>query len=100
MITHQGQAHYNECHRQILVTHNIHAGNKKMKATEWTRCNCSRIDSFSFFYLIIFIVIDACNILWNVIGGEKENLESSVAFLSREKIFLRSEDYQIFVVHS
>ena len=53
-----------------------------MKATEWTRCNYSRIDMFSIFYLIIFIVIDACNILWNVIGGEKENIESSVAFLS------------------
>lgn len=62
---------------------NIHAGNKKMKATERTRCNYSRIDNFSIFYLIIFIVIDACNILWNVIGGEKENIESSVAFLSR-----------------
>lgn len=103
MITHQAQAHSHECHRQILVTHNIHAGNTKMKATEWTRCKCSRIDNFSFFYLIIFTVVDACNILGNVISGGKANIESSVwqvAFLSREKQFLRSEDYQTFVVHS
>lgn len=61
-------------------------------------------DKFSFFYLIIFTVIDACNILGNVLGGEKANIESSVwqgAFLSKRKnIFKKwrlSDIYSSFI---